>query len=134
MAKVPDHAQFKLYLQNEINERGQYTDKLRKNGDDYSVIGVILVGYCDDTLAYFNALFNAAKKSFPELTEKEFTCGKVRSSPCYKGFTVVEFNATNFLTGWSPEEKTEHGYKSYKPCITPDGREWDVCVNMDFWF
>jgi len=52
---------------------------------------VILVGYCPDTLAYFNAMFDEARKSFPDLKACDVTCGKVIRSESVKGFTVILF-------------------------------------------
>lgn len=56
---------------------------------------VILVGYCPDTLAYFNAMFDEAKKTFPDLHPGGVTCGKVLESSYVKGFTVILFDVPN---------------------------------------
>jgi len=50
-----------------------------------------LVGYCPDTLAYFQALFEDAKKTFPDLDAKDCTCSKVRRSSSKDGFTYFGF-------------------------------------------
>ncbi len=51
----------------------------------------IMIGYCPDTLAYFNAMYQEALKSFPDLTEEECECGKIRKSSWCFGFTYLTF-------------------------------------------
>jgi hypothetical protein len=61
----------------------------------------VLVGYCPDTLAYFQVMFEEAKKSFPELTASDVTCAKVTSSPSIKGFTIILFECDKKpVDGW----------------------------------
>ncbi len=63
---------------------------------------VILVGYCPDTLAYFNAIFDEARKSFPDLKPDQVTCSKVSKSDCVQGFTMILFRVPNKpVKGWS---------------------------------
>ena len=50
---------------------------------------VLLVGYCPDTLDYFRALFDDAKRAVPEVREADATCGKVTSSKSVKSFTLM---------------------------------------------
>lgn len=50
---------------------------------------VYLVGYCPDTLSYFNGLFLDALKSVPDLDASKATCGKVVRSDSCQGFTLM---------------------------------------------
>ena len=51
----------------------------------------LLVGYCPDTLAYFTALYEHAKKTFPDLKSEDVTCGKIQKSRDIYGFTFIKF-------------------------------------------
>lgn len=139
MTTVPKHAQRRIYLHNQIDQKtGQYTDKLVMSGDDFVATGVILVGYCPDTLDYFRALYRHAKEAFPLLEECEVTCGKVKKSDSIDGYTVLVFGLTNHLSGWRPMEdernSVKHGnhrYIQYLPYKTGE-IEIPVFVNIDF--
>lgn len=50
---------------------------------------VYLVGYCPDTLAYYNAFFKDAQKHFENLDSTTAICGKVRKSVCCQDFTLM---------------------------------------------
>lgn len=50
---------------------------------------VYLVGYCPDTLAYFNGMFNDALKSVPNLDANNVICSKVKKSDSVEGFTLM---------------------------------------------
>ena len=76
-----------------------YWDKKDKRGRAF-----ILVGYCPNTLDYFLALFEEAKKSYPELTLGEVTCSKVKESGGYKGFTLITFSVKTKAKGWTVGE------------------------------
>lgn len=86
--ELPDHAQKRIY---KASRRA-----------------CILVGYCPDTLAYFDALFIEAKKSFPWLKAENATCGKVTNSHSVQGFTLLTFllpdDAPLDVEGWSIRE------------------------------
>lgn len=72
--------------------------------------GVILVGYCPDTLAYFQALANEAKKDFPDIDDGEIICSQVTRSSSIHGFTVILFTV--------PGEKREvAGWDSCDGCV-----------------
>ena len=60
----------------------------------------ILVGYCPNTLNYFSALFEEAKKSYPELSMGEVTCSEVRKSDWCKGYTLITFSVNKKAEGW----------------------------------
>lgn len=63
----------------------------------------ILIGYCPDTLAYFQAMYAEARKSFPELRPENCTCGKVTGSRTVQGFTLLSFPLTgekHEIEGW----------------------------------
>lgn len=131
---IPKHTQLRLYLHNEMDRKsGQRTKELQKEGKNFVVTGVVLVGYCPDTLDYFNALYEHAKLSFPNLAQSEITCGKVTKSSNIQGFTLLIFSLTAHLKGWEPviEETNEH-YTSYKPYKAPNGELWSVYKNLDF--
>ncbi len=69
--------------------------------DRVSATACILVGYCPDTLAHFQAIYEEAKKSFPHLTPEMVTCGKVHESSYVKGFTLVIFDCPRKkVKGW----------------------------------
>lgn len=75
------------------------------NGQQNSA-AYILVGYCPDTLDYFNAMFRLAKKTFPWIKPSDVTCGKVRNSDSVKGFTVITFRIP-------PEQSYQQGWHRY---------------------
>lgn len=54
----------------------------------------LIVGYCPDTLAYFKRLFKEAKKDYPEITEEEVICGKIRNSIRWNSYTIIIFPVT----------------------------------------
>lgn len=80
----PPHAN-KIIYWNEKDKRGR---------------AFILVGYCPDTLEYFLAIFEEAKKSYPELTLGEVICSKVKESGWCKGFTLITFSVKTKAKGW----------------------------------
>lgn len=53
--------------------------------------GVILVGYCPDTLAYFIAMTEEARKDF-EIDYANVTCGRVRWPSSMLHFTFIMFD------------------------------------------
>lgn len=88
MVEFPQHAKKRIYW---------------GDGKAGSGRGVILVGYCPDTLAYFNALAAEAKKSFPDLTDDDIACGRVCDSPVVNQFTVIVFQVhgkKRKIAGW----------------------------------
>lgn len=133
--RAPKHTKRFLYLHKTLLDNGGYSNKLCRTDEDngYQVTGVILVGYCPDTLAYFNALYHHAKRSFRKLTQDSATCGKVTKSPSVQGFTLLLFNATEFLRGWEPEVlKTYDNWTQYKPYKAVDGKLWTIEKNIQF--
>jgi hypothetical protein len=58
----------------------------KDNGDG---VLVYLVGYCPDTLSYFNGLFLDARKSVSGLDASTAICGKVKKSDSVQGFTLM---------------------------------------------
>lgn len=50
---------------------------------------VYLVGYCPDSLEYFQAMFNDAKQVVPDINAAETICGKVQKSRSCQGFTLM---------------------------------------------
>lgn len=118
MATVPKHTTQHLYL----NWKDGKPE--RRNGIITGTF-VMLVGYCPDTLDYFNALFRKARKSFPKLSQEGVICGKVTKSDRIQGFTLLMFPAGNLLKGWELQEIQQQHYTEYAPFIA-NGREWRV--------
>lgn len=112
---VPKHATYNLFL-NHDHDKDQHVKT-----DDGTFTGQfgILIGYCPDTLECFQAMYEAAKKSFPALTPGDVTCGRVTQSSYNKGFTLILFQATPFLKGWKFVDADT-------PFIGADGKEWDI--------
>lgn len=77
-----------------------------QHGDRKVSIGVILVGYCPDTLLNFMALFQIAQRDFPKIKMENVNCGKVTKSDTIKGYTLILFEIHSKFT-------------------IPD--KWDVC-------
>ena len=65
------------------------TKHISWNKDGNSCSAFILIGYCPDTLAYFQAMAEKLKETFPQVKDEDITCGKVTQSDCIKGFTVI---------------------------------------------
>lgn len=85
-------------------------DEIRKTiyGHKDGSKAVIMVGYCPDTLAYFNAMFTEAKRSFPNLNAENVICGKVTRSNCVKGYTLIIFDCPNEpVDGWDFYENSQ---------------------------
>lgn len=72
-------------------------------------VAVILVGYCPDTLAYFNAMTEEARKDF-EIDDENVTCGRVRRSSSVQLFTYIMFD----IDGPPRDVK---GWDSYDRCV-----------------
>jgi len=96
-------------LQKEV-ELPEYAQKRIYWNKEGSGTGVVLVGYCPDTLAYFLAMYEEAKKTFPQLKMNDCTCSKVHTSNCIKGFTVLLFNV-------SGEKREYAGWDSWNMSI-----------------
>lgn len=109
--RCPKHAQRRLYVTND-KEHG-----LRATG-------VIIVGYCPDTLDYFQCLYETAKESFPKLKSSAVTCSKVTNSPSIKGFTIILFDATAYVKDADFSAKDRHDLPL--PYLGKDSAEWSV--------
>lgn len=74
---------------------------------------VILVGYCPDTLAYFNALATEARKDF-DINEEAVICGRVTRSSSIQNFTFIMFDIDGpkrDVDGWDSYNSTiDFGY------------------------
>lgn len=68
----------------------------------------ILIGYCPDTLAYFQAMFAEAQKTFPDIRPEDVTCGKVSRSQSMYGFTLMAFDVPKTerreYVGWNSRD------------------------------
>ncbi len=53
----------------------------------------LLVGYCPTTIAYFQALAEELRKTFPEAKDEDLYCGQVTKSHSVDGFTLLRWNA-----------------------------------------
>ncbi len=99
--KYPNHAQKRIYWG-------------KKPSAERGAAACILVGYCPDTLDYFLALYEEAKKSFPDLKIGDVTCGKVTQSSSVKSFTLIIFNIPG-------EKRTVDGWD-----------DWDMDLNFNY--
>jgi len=75
MAKAPKHTKKRIYW--------------NKEGTSANVF--LLVGYCPETLEYYDALYKEAKKDFPNLKKEEVQCGRVTKSNTIQGYTLIRF-------------------------------------------
>ena len=76
---LPAHAQRRIYW-------SQQQGSKRWVGTAF-----ILVGYCPNTLAYFQVMFDDAQKTFRTLNAAHVTCGQVTRSSSIQGFTLITF-------------------------------------------
>lgn len=74
-AKLPKHTQKRIYW----------------NKDGIGGTGFILIGYCPDSLPYFLAMAELAKRNFEDANIEDSTCGKITNSRTIKGFTLFSF-------------------------------------------
>ena len=65
------------------------TKHIQWNKDGNGCSAFILIGYCPDTLAYFQAMADKLKEAFPHVKDEDITCGKVTYSDYCKGFTII---------------------------------------------
>lgn len=61
----------------------------------------LLVGYCPQTIPYYQAMIEEMRKTFPMIKPEDVGLGQVTSSSCVKGFTIITWN------GYVPQKDYE---------------------------
>ena len=113
--------------------------------DDECVIWIHhLVGYCPQTLEYYQRMAELLKRSFPAVETKDVGCHHVTQSSCVKGFTLVEAKirvkkselGLPNAAEWKKmvDAKGADAHQSLKN-IDADGHEWYVTAHrIDYYY
>lgn len=91
---------------------GAMTYKKNDGGQRFANIH-LLVGYTSETVASYQKLAEELRKTFPQATDMEVRCGKVRKSSYCESFSIVAFDA-HIPEGNYPEwQQNETGRLDY---------------------
>lgn len=53
----------------------------------------LLVGYTPDTIEAFQKMADKLRKTFPQASDSEISCGKVKQSPSVRDFSIITWGA-----------------------------------------
>ena len=71
----------------------------------------VLVGYNQCSITDIQEMADELRKTFPEATDSEITCGKVTKSRCVQGFTIIAWNMSidkKKYPGWMELKQLEY--------------------------
>jgi len=91
----------------------------------------ILVGYCPQTIPYYEKMIAELKKTFPKAETRDIELGKVSKSSCVQGFTIISWfgKAEFWETGADyPKYALQTGSRN------KDWRDWYVGERCKYYF
>lgn len=104
-------------------------DNVRSYSGKQSVEVHVLVGYCPQTIPYYQKMVDELKKTFPEAQARDINLGKVSKSNCVQGFTAI--------TWWASEIKLEQDYCGEERFVLPKsrkgGKDFYIHESCDYW-
>lgn len=91
----------------------------------------VLVGYCPQTIPYYEKMIAELKKTFPKAETRDIELGKVSKSNCVQGFTLISWfgKAEFWETGLDyPKFALQTGPRN------SDWKDWYVSETCDYYF
>lgn len=87
----------------------------------------VLVGYCPQTIPYYQKMIKELRKTFPRAKTEDISLGKVTKSSCVQGFTLITYSTeTSFI-------ETKDEYSKYK-VDAPNGKSYYVSENCEYYW
>ncbi|MBV6514210.1 MAG: hypothetical protein FMNOHCHN_03800 [Ignavibacteriaceae bacterium] len=87
----------------------------------------VLVGYCPQTIPYYQKMIKELRKTFPRAKTEDISLGKVTKSSCVQGFTLITYSTeASFI-------ETNDEYSKYK-LDAPDGKSYRVSESCEYYW
>jgi hypothetical protein len=88
----------------------------------------LLVGYCPQTIPYYQKMIKELRRTFPQAKIKDVECRQVTKSSCVKGFTLITWSGECSFK----ETGEEYGY-GYA-LDSKDSKDWYVSENCEYYW
>ncbi len=87
----------------------------------------VLVGYCPQTIPYYQKMIKELRKTFPRAKTEDVDLGKVTKSSCVQGFTLITYSTEASFV------ETKDEYPKYK-LDAPNGESYYVSENCEYYW
>jgi len=105
------------------------TDNVRPYSGKQSVSVHVLVGYCPQTIPYYQKMVEELQKTFPEAETRDIELGKVSKSSCVQGFTAIMW--------WAGEVELEQDCCDEERFVLPKsrigGKDFYISEQQDYY-
>lgn len=92
----------------------------------------VLVGYCPQTIPYYQKMIKELRRTFPEAKTKDVECHQVTKSSCVQGFTLITWQGE--CSFWETGEEYGYGYALKCDPRSKIFQEWQVSENCEYYW
>jgi len=92
----------------------------------------VLVGYCPQTIPYYQKMISELQKTFPQAETRDVGLGKVTKSSCVQSFTLITWQGE--CSFWETGEERSYGYALKCDPRSKIYQEWNVSENCEYFW